>query len=419
MKLAIIGAGWAGLAAAVQAAERGVAVTLFEAGRVAGGRARGVAAEEGFSFCDNGQHLLIGGYAGVLGFLRRLGVDVARAFVRVPMQWHLVDGVRFQAAFLPKPLNILSGIAFAQNATLPEKWALCRDVQQLLSWQRAGGADKTVADFLVQRRVSAKWRDEFWQPMVWGALNTPLETASLRVLAHVLNDGAGSNFLIPNNDLGKLLVEPALAKLGALGGRFVPQTRVGRLAWANQKIIVENEVFDRVIVAVAPYHLAGLLPEKSWGAVQAAVQSWHYHAITTVYLRYENALQLPVLMTGFAHGTAQWLIDRSRVNGRNELAAVISFSEQHGRLSAAEWAARVHADVLRVAPHAGLPVASKVITEKRATVAATPNRAMLPQKSLNENGIFVAGDYLSERYPATLEAAVQSGVMAANAALLR
>lgn len=415
MKVAVIGAGWAGLSAAVSAAERGMAVTLFEAGRVAGGRARGVATTDGFSFWDNGQHLLIGAYSAVWDFLWRIGVDSEAQFERVPMHWHLFDGVKFQAACLPKPLNLLYGLASAKQATWAEKWALCRDLQQLFWWRTQQCRDITVDDFLNKQKVSQKWRDEFWQPIVWGALNTPVESASLRVLANVLWVGAGSDFCIPRKDLGEILVQPALQKLAQLGGRVLMGTRVGRLSCTDNQILVENERFDRVIIAVAPYHLSAMLPEKWATAFQAATSSWQYHAITTVYLRYEKPIQLPVLMTGFAHGTAQWLIDRQRLNGANEVAAVISWSEQYGTLTAAEWVARVQNDVLRVSPNAGRVLASQVITEKRATIAATPHRAIVNQTELNQQGIFLAGDYLNADYPATLEAAILSGRWAANA----
>ena len=412
MKVAVIGAGWAGLAAAVRLAEMGVEVVLFEAGRVAGGRARSLEAN-GFAMLDNGQHLLIDGYAAVFELLRRIDVDADAVFARTPMRWLMADGWQFQAACLPKPLNVLVGLLRGKNASLSEKWRLLCDLLALSWWQRLGSGDKSVVDFLAQRRVSAKWRDEFWQPLVWGSLNTPLESASLRILANVLADGLGCDFCLAKGDLGALLVNPALRKLADLGGRFVAQTRVEQLTQINHKYLIKNEKFDNVIVAVAPYHVAGVLPEWGRADFQAAEKDWYYHAITTVYLKYSQEIQLPAMMTGLVYGTAQWLIDRNYLNGNNEIAAVISLSEQYGSLKADEWAAKIHADVLRVSPNLEKPIAFQVITEKRATTAITVNRVPFNQNYLNKKGIFLAGDYLSERYPATLEAAVQSGFQAA------
>ena len=123
-------------------------------------------------------------------------------------------------------------------------------------------------------------------------------------------------------------------------------------------------------------------------------------------------------MTGFAEGTAQWLVDRRRLTGANEIAAVVSLSHRI-RATPLQWAQRVHGDVLRVCPDVGKPVAWQTITEKRATIASRVNRAVPAQDELNRHAIWLAGDWLHPRYPATLEAAVQSGEMAAQAVLER
>lgn len=422
-KTAIIGAGWAGLAAAARLAPHGETV-LFEAGRVAGGRARAVAAD-GLSFADNGQHLLIGAYGAVWSLLREVGVDIDAAFLRQPLQWYLHDGVRFQAAaWLPAPLNLLVAVLTAEHATWSEKILLIRQMQRLQRHHRRQGADQSVAAWLADNGGGGRWRNEFWQPMVWGALNTPLETASVNTLCAVLADGvwarrAHSDYWVPKTDLGSVFAEPVLDWARQHGARFVPQCRVGRILPGDcGRLLIEGETFDAAVLAVAPYHLSALLPETEAAApFQAALAALSYHAITTVYLRYAAPLNLPALMTGFADGTAQWLIDRRRLNGSNEIAAVISLSDHQGSLKADDWIERVHQDVLRVCPDAAAPLAAQVITEKRATTACTPKRTLPDAAALNRQGIFVAGDWIHPRYPATLEAAVQSGQHAAASCL--
>ena len=89
MKVAVIGAGWGGMAAAVQAAQAGHAVTVFEAGRAPGGRARAVAAQRADGtpvLLDNGQHILIGAYTATLGLMRRVGVDPDAVLQRQPLE---------------------------------------------------------------------------------------------------------------------------------------------------------------------------------------------------------------------------------------------------------------------------------------------------------------------------------------------
>ena len=90
-KIAVVGAGWAGLSAAISLARR-ADVTVFEAGRQAGGRARTLAGSaDGFSFLDNGQHILLGAYHGVLTLMEHIGADPEAAFCRLPLQWHMYE----------------------------------------------------------------------------------------------------------------------------------------------------------------------------------------------------------------------------------------------------------------------------------------------------------------------------------------
>ena len=432
-KVAVIGAGWAGLAAAAALAPH-TEVTLFEAGREAGGRARKVAADAGFSFLDNGQHLLIGAYCSVFRLLESAGVRRDSAFLHLPMQWYLHDGLRFsiehgrflgiRARSLPAPFNLACALLGAENAPFSARLSLLNKLTALQKHARRAAPDQSIAVWLAAQRVPQAQIEQFWQPLVWGALNTPLTEGSLKTLTNVLADGvwadaAHSDYYLPKTDLGALFAEPLLARIQAQGGCYRASCRVGRIVCEAGGVRVNGEDYDAAVAAVAPYHLGALLPESAADAFQAALSVLRYHAITTVYLRYPHALPLPAAMTGFAGGTAQWLIDRSRLNGQPETAAVISLSEQHGALSADQWAARVHADVLRVCPAAPTPVAARAITEKRATAARPIGAAPPDQSSLNAQRIFLAGDWLHPRYPATLEAAVQSGEAAAQALLAR
>ena len=422
-KIAVIGAGWAGLSAAAHLVEH-ADVALYEAGRVAGGRARGVSGDA-FSFLDNGQHLLIGAYQGVFRLLDKAGADWRRCFFHQPLRWYLHDGLRFEAAWsLPAPLNLLTGLLRGGNASLGEKTALVRQLKRLQSHHKRHLPDQSVQSWLDAQGVSRKWLAEFWQPMVWGALNTPLDEASLNVLCNVLADGvwAGcelSDYFVPRVDLTRAFAMPIVGYLQQHGAAWLPNQRVKRVLLDNHRgVRVDGERFDGVIIATAPYHLENVLPPSLGDEVRLAIRDLAYYPITTVYLKYARAFRLPALMTGFAEGTAQWLIDRRRLTGANEIAAVVSLSHRI-RATPLQWAQRVHGDVLRVCPDVSKPVAWQTITEKRATIASRVNRAVPAQDELNRHAIWLAGDWLHPRYPATLEAAVQSGEMAAQAVLQR
>ncbi|HFC8519046.1 TPA: hydroxysqualene dehydroxylase HpnE [Neisseria weaveri] len=422
-KIAVVGAGWAGLSAAVQLARR-ADVTVFEAGRRAGGRARRVDSSGVLSFLDNGQHILLGAYHGVLGIMRQIGVDEKEVFRRMPLTWYMAEGMNFQTASLPKPWHLLLGVLRAKNLAFSEKMALLKSMRVLKKYGQSDAADIDVAAWLQQNRVSHKLQIEFWQPLVYGALNTPLEQAGLKTLYHVLHDGVwaekqDSDYLLPKRDLSSVLAEPACSYLRRRGANIRLENRVNGLeCLPDGKVAVDGEPFDAVILAVAPYHAAALMPSETPDNIQTAYRSMKYHAITTVYLRYPEAVSLPAPMTGVKSGTAQWLFDRRALGlSDREMVAVISVSDGFGDLTRDEWIDKIDADIKKICPHLSKPSAAKVMTEKRATIAATVDRCLPDTTWLHHQNIYPAGDYLHPRYPATLEAAVQSGFTAADLCL--
>ncbi len=330
-EIAVIGAGWSGLAAAAYLAPH-CRLTLFEAGKVAGGRARGVAHGE-FAELDNGQHLLIGAYRAVFRLLRRVGESPDALFLREPLHWHLADGFQFRSPQkLPAPLHLLWAVLRGKNADWAQKTALLRQMAALQRWHKRQPPDQSIASWLDEQRVGEEWRAQFWRPMVLGALNTPLETASLRVLCHVLADGVwasrnAGDFYIAKRNLSDTLAAPVLHYLAQHGAKYRPNCRIAQVQAASGKVQADGQTFDAAVFAVAPYHLAPLLPGHLGDAVRQAVQQLSYHAITTVYLRYPQPLHLPAALTGFAHRPTQWLLDRGRLQHPNEAAAIISTSD--------------------------------------------------------------------------------------------
>ena len=112
VRVAVIGAGWAGCAAAVEATRQGCRVTLFESARTAGGRARrvdGALADQPLAL-DNGQHILIGAYAQTLGLMKDLGIDVEAAMLRLPLTMQFPDGNGLKLPQWPVPLDAFAGI---------------------------------------------------------------------------------------------------------------------------------------------------------------------------------------------------------------------------------------------------------------------------------------------------------------------
>lgn len=427
LKVAIIGGGWAGLAAA-EVLAKDADVTLYEASKHLGGRARAVNADDDkMGEVDNGHHLLFGSYRQCLALLQRAGVDVNDAFVRLPLTWYLVGGIFLQTVDMPAPWHWLVGVMRAEGISFPDKLSLIAQMRRLEQWYRdydQHRQDVPFGTWLNENNVPEKWQQEFWRPIVLGSLNTDLADASTVRFANLLADGIwssrrDSDFLLGRQNLTEIWVKPVSQYLLRLGLDIQMSRRVGMLrTHEGGGVWVDDCLYDKVILAIESYHASSLLPPNTPKNVRDAFADLNYYPITTVYLRYKHKVKLPQPLVGMIGGHSKWLIERAGLGGdENELIAVVSLARLHPEYQAPQWIEAVHQDVLRVCPDIGKPIAAKVITEKRAVVATRHDRSVIPQSWLRSHGIYLAGDYLHTRYPTTLEAAVQSGQVAANQCL--
>jgi squalene-associated FAD-dependent desaturase len=426
VRVAVIGAGWAGLSAAVELASRGISVTVFEASRHLGGRARRVVLDN--ADLDNGQHILIGAYAATLAMIARVGVDVDAALSRLPLELSYADGFRLRAPRLPAPLNLLAGFLTARGLTLSESIAAARLMQSLKATRFRVQPDRSVAQLLAEHRQGERARRYLWEPLCVSALNTPAERASAQVFANVLRDGLtgsreASDLLIPRLDLSRLFAEPAATYVSAHGGEVLTGTPARALIAETGKYRVNEHrwLFDNVILATAPQHAGTLLGDNALHRpLRAQLDAFAYEPICTCYLGYPASTRLPRPMLGFQGGLLQWLFDRGQLGGPDGLfAAVISASGEHEQLSNDLLASRVHQEISAAMPGLSAPTNFRVITERRATFACTPGLSR-PGTRTALPGLLLAGDYVGggdvlSDYPGTLEAAVRSGLAAAAA----
>lgn len=416
MTIAIIGAGYAGLAASVELIRNGQSVEVFEASRSLGGRARAVEID-GLTV-DNGQHILLGAYSETLRLMRIVGADPQRLLKRLPLHLEFPGEMRLVAQRLPAPLHMLAALLLATGLDWPEKWAAIQLMRQLQRTQFRITPDVSVTTWLEQNKTPSHQRRLLWEPLCIAALNTPAENASAQVLANVLRDSlaasrAASDLLLPQVDLSTLFPEPAAAFITQRGSVIHRGQRVTDLQRTDQGWHINGQgTFTQVVLAVAAYHLAALAPE-----LQATVEHFAWEPIVTSYLTYPANVRLPQPMLGVADGTAQWLFDRGQLCGQTGLiAAVISARGRHLDLPTAELESRIHAEIARIVPHLPAPLRTQTITEKRATFACTPNLRR-PATKTALPGLCLAGDYVSSDYPATIEGAVRSGVNAARSVL--
>ncbi len=404
MKIAVIGGGWAGLAAAVELTASGAETTLFEAGRVLGGRARSV--EIDGRRLDNGQHILLGAYRDGLALIRRVGADPEQLLRRQPLQ--LTDNAGFRLALprLPAPLNVAWGLLTAAGVDCREKARTARWMESVKGRGFRLAEDSTVAQWLDAAGQTGALRCHLWEPLCLAALNTPARQASAQLFANVLRDSLGSarredtDLLLPRVDLGRLLAEPAEQWLRSGGARIRLGERIRRIGEDEKGIEIAGESFASAIIATAPQHVGALWP--------AAATDYAYQPIATVYLQYMPETQMPSPLTGRLGAHGQWVVNR----GDGLLACVLSAHGDWEKLGDAALAAALEREL-------AMPAASvwrKVIREKRATISAVPGLRRPAFRTSNPR-LFLAGDYTWADYPATLEGAVRSGLRAARAAL--
>jgi squalene-associated FAD-dependent desaturase len=422
-RVAVIGAGWAGLAAAATLAVAGARVVLFEASRQLGGRARRVTLDG--TDLDNGQHILVGAYTETLRLMRLVGVDPNAVLLRLPLELHTVSGLRLKAAPLPAPLHLAVGLLSASGLDFADRVGAARFMRSLRKERYTLGQDETVASLLVARGQSTRLRRLLWEPLCVSALNTPPDHASAQVFLNVLRDTLGgpreaSDLLLPRADLGAVFPEPAGRFVERLGGEVRLGAPVRSLAVGAAGVTLDADPapFARVIVACGPQHAAALLATQPALVLLAeSIDALEHEPIHTVYLQYPESVSLPFPMLGYTDGLLQWAFDRGALSGhRGLIACVLSASGRHEALTLPDLAAALHGELAASLPGLPAPKWSRAIAERRATFSCRPGVARPALRTPREY-VLLAGDYVASDYPATLESAVRSGVAAARLAL--
>jgi len=429
MKVAIVGGGWAGLAAAVELARHGVPPTILESARQLGGRARAV--RFGPFHVDNGQHIILGAFRSTLSTLRTLGVSEASVLRRHPLALTLLgrdgDRVCVRSGRLPAPLHVVFGLLRTQGLSIGVRLAALRLLRAMRRESFNVNPDMPVARFLEERRQPPEAIRALWRPLCLAALNMPPADASAKLFLRVVRDlffttRHDSDLLLPILDLSACLPEPATDYIENRGGGVRLGARVQALQLqdgAVTGVVVRNEVVpaDHVIVAVPPDAARDLLAGHA--KLATLVQRFDQlvpQPICTVYLRYPDGVSLEHDFVGLLDTTVQWVFDRGRLTGdRGLMAAVISGSGPHMRLSNQALIEHVAREIAKRFPAWPAPLDSKLIRERRATLAARPGiDRFRPGHATPVRGLWLAGDYTAAGYPSTLEGAVRSGLVCAR-----
>jgi squalene-associated FAD-dependent desaturase len=407
-KVHIVGAGLAGLAAAVRLAQAGRRVVLYEAAPQAGGRCRSYEDRQLGVTLDNGNHLLLSGNAAALRYLETIGAGdslIGPATARIPFL-DLATGQRWELrprGRLPLWLKRdIPGLRLAEFA----------DLLRL----RCAGPKATVA-------ATMKHRGGLWHrllaPFTISALNTQPSEASVELLWAVLRESVlqgarACRPLIARRSLAESFVDPALAFIRQAGGEVQLGRRlraIGRegdqataLDFAEGSVALSKQ--EPAILAVSPWVAAELLPELGL--------AFEPRPIVNAHLLLPQPAPLPenLPLLGLLGGTAEWLFARGRV-----VSLTVSAAEAIAGLPQEALAARLWADTakaLALPPEPRPPL--RVIVERRATFASTPQAAAnRPPTATRWRHLWLAGDYTATGLPSTIEGAIRSGDAAAGA----
>lgn len=441
----VVGAGFAGLSAAVRMARGGARVLVLEARARLGGRATAFTDRETGEVVDNGQHVLLGCYTETFKFLDHIG---ALGNLRIQPQFAvtMVDRSgrrsRLVCPSLPAPFHLLAGVLEWDALSAADKLSALRMRAPLgLAVRQASGRSgdaiaaspgETVENWLIRNGQSARIRELLWDPLALAALNQSPDVAAAPVFARVLGEMFGSDsrtaaIALPVKPLHLMYAEPARAYI---------QTKQGSVfSSASAKLRVENDAVvrvdargerwtaDKVVSAVPWFRLPELFESEPAALAQilGRARDMIPSPIVTVNLWFDRpVIDEPFL--GLPGRAMQWVFDKRLLFGgeTSHLSLVSSGASPLTGLANQELISAAHHELLDALPaiRAARLVRATVIREPRATFSLAPGQPPRPQVATPIRRLWLAGDWIDTGLPATIESAVRSGHAAADAALM-
>lgn len=427
--VAIVGGGLAGLAGGCALAEAGYRVQLFERRPYLGGRASSYQHPGTGEVVDNCQHVLLGCCTNLIDLYRRSGVEEKiRWFSRLNFMEPGGRNSIIEIGSLPAPLHTAPTFLKAYALSFRDKFGIARAMLKLR--QQVVDDGRSFLDWLRANGQTQRAIDRFWAPVLVSALNEDLDRCSTRYAALVFRES-----FMKSAEAGRMGI-PAipLSDLYSAAGEYI-RTRGGEV---NLRASVESfttdsdgavvsvggqEVRADFLVLAAPFNvIAGLLPEDaSSQALREMVAQFESSPITGIHLWFDReitSLEHAVLLDR----TIQWMFHKSKLLGRTGTGSyvelVVSASKslvEKGRQEIIDLAVAELAEFFPIVREAKLEKAT-VIKEVHATYSPEPGVDDYRPAAVSAwPRVFLAGDWTDTGWPATMEGAVRSGYLAAEA----
>jgi squalene-associated FAD-dependent desaturase len=404
----IVGAGLAGLAAAVELAAAGRPVCLYEAAPHAGGRCRSYFDTELGCRIDNGNHLVLSGNNSTLAYVERLG---ALRTLEGPAEavFPFIDAATKQRWTLRHNQGKLPWWILTSRRRVPRTRAIDYCVGLAL---RRADPSTTVAAVLNPDRILFR---RLWEPLVVAALNTSAEQASAELFWQILAETLGRGGmaccpLVPQTGLSETFVEPALARLRVDGAEVRLGSRLRALTFEGDR--VSELVFDRDSIKLGDGDSAILAVPAAIAArlVPALTVPDLYSPIVNAHFRCDPPGGAP-LFIGVIGGTAEWIFRK-----RETLSVTVSAADRIVDATAPDLRPLFWQDVALAYRLPADPVPpARIVKERRATFLASPEQLKRrPQQITAWRNLLLAGDYVDTGLPATIEGAIRSGFAAAR-----
>ena len=426
-RIAVIGGGWAGISAAIHLIQKGFSVSLFEAGRTLGGRAKTlIAGKNAPSWAaDNGQHLLIGAYFETFALMKTLGVKANDVLTELPLAiftpnlaFESPPPPRFLPAIFAKPWQHLRFIKNAQGLSDFQKKAA---FWWLFNLKKRRAPDEPVDTWLSRQfQKDDLFAQEFLKPLCHAALNTDSAVANAALFQRVLCDAflsaspKASRLYIATQGLSELLPTPALQWFGKkcapvfLGCRILKMEKTPANTWLlHYKNGAMHVDFDAVVLATAPAAARALLLTIGENDLIPELAT---EPVATIYLYFQHQVLLKKGLHYFAEPAPAWVIPQDD----NGVAIVLSAHGAWEKLWERSNSTLADAFKTAIEKRQKAP-AGNIVFEKALKIqnAATSARAYLPPRPPAGRtpipNLYLAGDYTFLAYPSTLESAVLSG----------